>query len=63
MPAKERDSNMELLRITAMLLVITFHVDFISFDFPTNQLSIYSSPFSAYLKLWMTNVLMLPLHV
>jgi hypothetical protein len=38
-----------------MLLVITFHVDFISFDFPTNQLSIYSSPFSAYLKLWMTN--------
>lgn len=55
MPAKERDSNMELLRITAMLLVITFHVDFISFDFPTDQLSIYSSPISAYLKIWMTN--------
>lgn len=55
MPAKERDSNMELLRITAMLLVITFHVDFISFDFPTDQLSIYSRPISAYLKIWMTN--------
>ncbi|MCR5077265.1 MAG: acyltransferase [Prevotella sp.] len=50
-----RDSNMELLRITAMFLVIIFHVDFISFDFPDDQLSIHTDSVSAFLKIWMCN--------
>ena len=29
---KQRDSNMELLRIVAMLLVMILHTDLISFD-------------------------------
>lgn len=47
-----RDSNMELLRITAMLLVVLFHIDFINFNFPENQLDIFNQPLSAYLKIW-----------
>ncbi len=48
---RNRDSNMELLRCVAMLLVCLFHVDFISFNFPHDQLHIATQPISAYLKI------------
>lgn len=35
--AKERESNMELLRIVAMLLVLIVHVDFAALGFPTHE--------------------------
>lgn len=49
---RHRDSNMELLRITAMLLVVLFHIDFINFNFPENQLDIFNQPIPAFLKIW-----------
>lgn len=43
---------MELLICFAMLLVFLFHIDFISFNFPHNQLNIDIQPIQAYLKKW-----------
>lgn len=53
---KVRDSNMELLRCFAMLLVCLFHIDFINFNFPDNQLNIDIQPVQAFLKIWATAI-------
>ena len=46
---KVRDSNMELLRIVAMLLVLVYHSDFLTFGNPT-QAEALSSPITVFLR-------------
>lgn len=45
MPEKVRQSNMELLRLVAMLLVMVLHADFATFGFPRPRL-VASAPLS-----------------
>ena len=47
--AKVRDSNIELLRIVAMLLVLIVHANFSSID-PPSQAEILSCPLSSFLR-------------
>ena len=47
-----RDSNMELFRIVSMLLVMVFHIHFISFcDFNNDTLNFEDNPINAYLRI------------
>ena len=46
---KERDSNLELLRIIAMLLVLMVHADFKALDTPTVG-EVMNSPLSSFLR-------------
>ena len=46
---KQRDSNMELLRIIAMLLVMILHTDLISFD-GLNVIDTVSQPTFSFLR-------------
>ena len=46
---KERDSNLELLRIIAMLLVLMVHADFKALDTPTVG-EIINNPESSFLR-------------
>lgn len=46
---KERDSNIELLRLIAMFMVLIVHADFFSLGVPTHD-DIISAPTSAFLR-------------
>ena len=46
---KQRDSNMELLRIVAMLLVLVVHSGFKSLGYPTEEEAI-ANPISIYMR-------------
>lgn len=46
---KERDSNIELLRLLAMFLVLVVHADFFSLGIPT-QAEVVSSPINAFTR-------------
>lgn len=49
MKKKVRDSNMELLRITAMLLVLIYHANFLSFGEP-NSIEARETPLNVILR-------------
>lgn len=46
---KERDSNMELLRCIAMLLVVLVHIDFLSLGLPTREETLHM-PISVFMR-------------
>ena len=51
---KQRDSNMELLRIIAMFLVMLFHIDFISLN-GTNHITPEFTPLKSFIRIFLAN--------
>ena len=59
---KERQSNMELLRIFAMLLIMVGHADFWSIGIPT-KVDVSASPITSYLSFFIEEIALVGVNV